>query len=352
MTPLVRRTLAVFFGAATIAAGAACRRTEPASVQEVYSTRMLGLGYLRRNQLAEAEAEFRKLTTLAPDDAAGYADLGLTYLQAGRYQDAEKQLRRARELDPASTEIGLALARLYALTGRSPDARALLERLRRDTTQSAQVLYALAELEAQQPGGASAGAYRDRLREVLAVAPANLVARLKLTLAFARIGEADSAVRHLEDVRRIPPALPLEARTYLDSTIQLLRGGNLERSRTALDRLLALVEVTAPYQAALADVQWTEGPIAGRAVLTFVPRNFISLNGGRARATVDLARFVDATDDAGLATAGGPLGAATAPGRQAAPHAIAAGDVSWPTSAEKTRHSRIRRAMSWLYCAP
>ncbi|MCY7379859.1 MAG: FG-GAP-like repeat-containing protein [Gemmatimonadaceae bacterium] len=327
MTQLVRRAFAISFCAVTIATGAACRRTEPASVQELYTTRMLGLSYLRRNQLAEAEAEFRKLTTLAPDDAEGYADLGLTFLQAGRYEDAEKQLRRARELAPASTESGLALARVYALTGRALDARALLERLRRDSAQSAHVLYALAELEAQQPGGASAGAYRERLREVLAVAPANLVARLMLTLAFARIGEADSAVRHLEDVRRIPPALPPEARAYLDSTIQLLRKGDLERSRTTLDRLLALVEVTAPYQASMADVQWTEGPIAGRAVLTFVPRNFISLHGGRERATIDLARFVDATDDAGLATASERSGAAPAPGMRAVSHAIAAGDV-------------------------
>ena len=79
MTQLVRRAFAIAFCAVTIATGSACRQTEPASVQELYTTRMLGLSYLRRNQLAEAEAEFRKLTTLAPDDAEGYADLGLTF---------------------------------------------------------------------------------------------------------------------------------------------------------------------------------------------------------------------------------------------------------------------------------
>ena len=31
---------------------------------------------------------------------------------------------------------------------------------------------------------------------------------------------------------------------------------------------------------------------------------------------------------------------------------ISSGGVSWATTAEKTRHSRIRRAMSWLYWAP
>ncbi|MDQ3697787.1 MAG: tetratricopeptide repeat protein, partial [Gemmatimonadota bacterium] len=211
MTQVVWRAWAVFLGAALTAATTACRAERPA-VEELYTTRMLGLSYLQRNQLPEAEAEFRKLTKLAPDDPLGYADLGLTYLQAGRYAEAEKQLRRARELEPASTDVGLALARLYSLTRRPSDARATLEGLRSDTTSNARVLYALAELEAQQPDGAAARRYEDRLRDVLAVAPANLAARLKLVNALARRGEADSAVRHLEEVRRIPPEPPREAR--------------------------------------------------------------------------------------------------------------------------------------------
>src|SRR5215208_2346734 len=70
-------------GIALAAALAACR-SERASVEELYTTRMVGLGYLQRNQLSEAESTFKRLTQLAPDDPVGHADLGLTYLQAGR----------------------------------------------------------------------------------------------------------------------------------------------------------------------------------------------------------------------------------------------------------------------------
>ncbi|MBA3343650.1 MAG: VCBS repeat-containing protein, partial [Gemmatimonadaceae bacterium] len=296
-------------------------------MEELYTTRMLGLSYLQRNQLPEAESAFKKLTRLAPDDPAGYADLGLTYLQAGRYAEAEKQLRRARELDPASTEIGLALARLYLVTGRLSDARATLERLRRDTTSNAQVQYALAELEARQGDPASARRYEDRLRDVLAVAPANLVARLKLVHALARRGEADSVVRHLEEVRRIPPEPPREARTYLDSSIQLLRAGKLAESRTTLDRFLGLMEVTAPYQASLADIKSPEGPIPGRPVLTFAPKYFISIGRVRERATVDLASFTDATNEAGFPGTETGTASAASQGRPDGPAALAAGDV-------------------------
>src|SRR5687767_10280855 len=188
MTQRPWRCCSVILGLA-LAVALGCRR-DRVPVEELYTTRMLGLSYLQRNQLPEAEAEFRKLTDLAPDDPLGYADLGLTYLQAARYEDAEEQLRRARELDPGSMEVRLALARLYSLTNRPADARAELEQLRRDTTASARVLYALAELEAQQADSAAARRYRDRLREVLAIEPANLAVRLKLVEAFARRGEA------------------------------------------------------------------------------------------------------------------------------------------------------------------
>ena len=316
----------VIIWVALTAATAACR-PERAPVEDLYTTRMLGTSYLQRNQLPEAEAEFKKLIKLAPDDPAGYADLGLTYLQAGRYDDAEKQLRKARELDPTSIEVGLALAKLYSLTGRPSDARALLERLRQDTTGNARVLYALAELDAQRPDSASRRPYLDRLRDVLAVAPANLAVRLKLVDALARRGETDSVVRHLEEVRRIPPEPPKEARTYLDSAIQLLRTGQPAKARTALDRLLRLMEVTAPYQASLEDVKWTEGPIAGRPVLSFAPKNFISVRGIREKATVDLAKFTDATDDAGFASTDTRAGPSTTPAPRDTPTALAAGDV-------------------------
>src|SRR6267154_4470794 len=199
----VRRAWLVLVSAALIAAATTCRN-KPASVEDLNTTRVLGLSYLQRNQLAEAESAFKKLTKLAPDDPLGYADLGLTYLQAGRYPEAEKQLRRARELDPASTEVGLALARLYSLTGRPSDARATLEKLRDDTVGNAHVLYALAELDAKKGDSVSVRKYEDRLRDLLVVAPANVVARLELTDAFARGGQADSAIRQLEEVRRIP----------------------------------------------------------------------------------------------------------------------------------------------------
>jgi DNA-binding SARP family transcriptional activator len=312
---------------------------------------MLGLTYLQRNQLSEAEAEFKKLTRAAPDDPFGYTSLGLTYLQAGRYSEAEEQLRRSRELDRAGTDAGLALAKVYSLTGRIAEARSTLEQMRRDAPRNAHVLYALAELEARQPGPAAEARYEDRLRRVLAVAPANLVARLKLVDAFSRRGEADSAVRQLEEVRRIPPALPKQAAAYLDSAIQLLRARKVVEAQAALGHLMSLTSVTVPYQASLADLNWPEGPIAGRAVLTFAPKDFISLRGLRKRSSTEIATFTDITSDAGFAEEAQSQAATTA-GQANVPVALAVGDVDGDGTDDifiSTWSSTSRKSAAHLY---
>src|SRR5438067_2474010 len=191
--------LTLLLGAALALATNGCRHKEP-STEAVFQAQSLGLGDLETGQLPEAEAEFKKVIELAPKEALGYAKLGLTYLRAARYQEAETQLRRARELDPANLDIALMIAKLYAVTGRLNEARTTLDQIDRATPGNAHVLYALAELEAGAAASDSAASrrYEDRLTRVVAAAPANLAVRLKLIDVLVRRGEADSAVRQLE----------------------------------------------------------------------------------------------------------------------------------------------------------
>ncbi|MFL5580099.1 MAG: CRTAC1 family protein, partial [Gemmatimonadaceae bacterium] len=215
-------------------------------------------------------------------------------------------------------------ARLYSLTNRPAEARATLEEMRRRTPGNARILYALAELEARQPDAAAAQRAEALLREALAAAPANLAVRLRLAGLLARRDEGDSPPRHLEEVRRLPPEPPEEVRAALDSSIALFRAGDLARARPALDRVVALLEVTSPFQASLEEVRWVEGPIPGRLVLGFAPKDFVTLRQVRGQGTPEVVRFTDATSEAGFEPAGARGSAAdTARG----PTALAAGDV-------------------------
>ena len=66
------------------------------------------------------------------------------------------------------------------------------------------------------------------------------------------------------------------------------------------------MEVTAPYQAALEEVNWIEGPLVGRPVLAFNPQTVITMHGiARAGQASDI-RFTDVTDEAGLPSGGAP----------------------------------------------
>lgn len=327
VTRITPRALTLLGGTLVALAVASCKKDAPIDASKVFASRTLALAYLQRGQLAEAEAEFKKVIALVPDDRLGYANLGLTYLQAGRFKDAEPALKRAQELDPANTEVGLMLARLYTLTSRPDDARKTLEALRADSSAAVRVLYALADLDRTRTDAASQRQYEARLRAVLAAAPANLAVRLDLVTLLAQRALDDSVLRHLEEVKRIPPSLPADLRAPLDSAIRALQDGRPTDAKAPLDRFLAQVRVSMPYQASLEEVKSgaADSPLIGRAVLTFAPTSLIARMGIRDQATVDSVQFRDVVDEAGLVD--GQLKPAAAGAPTEAVTAIAAGDV-------------------------
>src|SRR5882762_1800842 len=286
--------------------GAIACREKPIDQGALITARTVGLEHLQRGRLAEAEQEFRNVIALAPRDPLGYANLGLTYLRAGRYGEAESELERARRLDPKSPDIALIAAELFSLTGRPAEARRVLAGIQPD----ARVLYALGELDRQNGDSA----YADRLRQVLGRIPANLAVRLKLADALLRLGQADSTIRYLEEARRLRPQPPRESRPYLETALQALHTGRLTDARAALDRFLRLMEVTAPYQAALAEVDGIEGPLVGRPVLAFSPQSLITMRGIASGPNAGKIQFTDVTGEAGFPDLG------------AAPTALALGD--------------------------
>src|SRR4051812_2757557 len=290
---------------------AGCRHDEPRTA-ELFQAQWRGLAALQTGQLTDAEQQFKTVISLAPKEALGYANLGLTYLRASRYDEAESQLRRARQIDASNAEVGLTAAKLYSVTGRAAEARTTLEQLARANPDNAHVLYALSELDTPTAGvsanDASLVRYQEDLKKVAAATPTNLAVRLQLADVFLRRAGNDSALRVLEDVRRVGPELPADVRPALDTAMQLLRAGNVPAARPVFARFLHAIEATSPYQAALDEVRWLEGPLVGRPVLTFTPQNFVTLAGiARRKPSPDAVRFADATSDAGLPQSrGGP----------------------------------------------
>jgi cytochrome c-type biogenesis protein CcmH/NrfG len=286
-----------------IALAAGCKKTQPRT-EDIFQAQTLGLGYLDRGQLAEAETQFKSVISMAPDEPLGHAYLGLTSLRGSRFADAEKELRRAHDLDASNADIDLMLAKLYAVTGRTADARRVLDQASRGAPNNAHVLYALAELDRQAAASDSSqlGAYEQALRKALAVAPLNVALRLQLADVLLRRGQTDSVVHHLEDARRTGPSIPADARPALDTTVARLQAGKLTDARTSFDRFSRAMSTTSEYQTSLNDVKWIDGPLSGTPTLAFMPKSLSQLRGVARGGSAPDVRFTDATSEIGFAT--------------------------------------------------
>src|SRR6185437_14047623 len=282
---------------------AACRGAAPggdavANSAAAVTARTWGLAYLQQNQLPQAEAEFRKVVALAPDQAVGYADLGLVYLREGRYREAEAQLRRAAALDSADSNIGLMLAQVYELSGREAEARREVERvLRRDST-DIRALYAAGELAGRSAEPEQRRRQESYLRLVVARAPANLAARLELVDLLLARGAADDAAALLEALQRELPQLPPEAARFFQRALRSARAGQASEAAAAAQRFRSAMELTAAYQASLQRLGGRSAPLVGYPVLTFNQNMAVPTQDARAVAA-DI-RFTDVTAGSGM----------------------------------------------------
>jgi Flp pilus assembly protein TadD len=82
------------------------KRAEPRSrsIREA-----LGIAYFRIGRWQEAEAEFRALVELSPDDEFAHYALGRTLVNQGRRKEATPHIKLARSLRPRPSADGDAL---------------------------------------------------------------------------------------------------------------------------------------------------------------------------------------------------------------------------------------------------
>jgi tetratricopeptide (TPR) repeat protein/transglutaminase-like putative cysteine protease len=90
--------------------------------KETLSLKVLAFNQMRRMNLDDAVATWRKLIALAPEDADGYEGLGLTLLAAKRDREATEPLESALRMDPSRSELRLQLGMAYLNDGQKTKA--------------------------------------------------------------------------------------------------------------------------------------------------------------------------------------------------------------------------------------
>lgn len=293
--PLPSKTTVL--SALILAVLAGCERRPPASTREILTTRTLGLAYLEENRLDEAEAEFKKLTEMAPQESMGFANLGLVYLRKGNYRDAERNIRHALDLAPEDPDIRLMLAKVLELTDRKGEAQRELERTLRKAPDHLKSLYALAQLSSDATDEVGRTRREGYLGSLVELAPANVAARLLLIEALLRDGKPDEALAHLEQLRARIPELPSQAVSFHDAAVEHMRAGRADLALQPMLTFANFLKVTGAYQAGIMDLEGPGGVLIGFPVVTF-SQPMAELQ--EVEDVLAALRFTDATGVAGL----------------------------------------------------
>jgi Tfp pilus assembly protein PilF len=77
-----------------------------------YTQSLLGVEYLKTDQIPEAVDSLQQAVELLPHDAVNHTNLGLSLVSTGQFDRAKDELHRALELDPRNTTASRLLAAL------------------------------------------------------------------------------------------------------------------------------------------------------------------------------------------------------------------------------------------------
>lgn len=94
-----------------------------AQSQDVESAMRLGAAAMQANRYNDAEREYRKVVTVAPENPEGHLNLGLVLLREARVQEAIASLEKAARLEPKLPGPHMFLAIAYFEAGRLDSAK-------------------------------------------------------------------------------------------------------------------------------------------------------------------------------------------------------------------------------------
>ncbi len=291
--------------------------------ESILTARTMGLAFLEENKLEEAEQEFLKLTSLAPDEAIGYANLGLVYLRKGNYDEAEETLQKALELTPLDSDLRMNLATVYKYQNNNEKFIEELEKTIGEDPQHIQSVYRLAEFYSGSKDETVLLNREKYLVRAVEISPANIVPRLQLINVLLTLDKNNDALLQLEEIARIFPEFPEEAMEYYNKTFDAVKAGNREKAVTTALIFHNFLKLTSPYNKGISELKGFEGSSVGTPMFTFSETAPLFITEGES--ILDAIRFTDVTESAGLAIYSSSEGGSLDQAKAEATH-IAMGD--------------------------
>jgi tetratricopeptide (TPR) repeat protein len=275
------------------------KKTDRETYREILTSRTLGLAYLEENKLKEAEAEFLKLTRLAPEEAMGFANLGLVYLRMGDYDKSVERLKEAIDIEPEDPDIRLILAKVYEVTGDLDKSLQTLKEILEIAPDHVKTLYSLAEFYGKKTDPESLRLRQEYLQKVVEQNPENIVPKLYLIELLTRQGDTEKALRLLAGIEQQYPVLPDEAASFYDKAMEFMKQSKNEEALTAVRIFHNFLKVSSPYQAGIQELKGPGGELIGFPVISMGEPIVSYVQEGES--ILESIRFTDVSSSVGLA---------------------------------------------------
>lgn len=199
----------------------------------------LGHFYYGNDRYAEAAFNFRRVTTLDPDNALALNNLGAALYMQGDYLSAATSWQQSAIIRPSNLVLSnVGLAAYYA--GDFERAAEMQRRALAETPEDFRMWGRLGNAERQRGAAEEARkAYGEAMRfasRAVELNPSNAEALRYLSAFYSHTGDSDAAIRAIERARELQPES--SSVNYYASMVYL-NAGNIDRAYVELDEALA-----------------------------------------------------------------------------------------------------------------
>jgi Tfp pilus assembly protein PilF len=191
----------------------------------------IGLGALQVGDDVHAESRLSELTTIVPDEPAGWANWAVLAIRQRKLDVAEQRLLRAR-FAPNNDRIFQLLGLVASQRGNPAIAINDWRKAVEINPRNYRAAYQLAE-EVERQGGPNADAeYQYLIQKILAAQPGNLAAQLELARVAAKSGDAATLKSILRQINSRATNWPSEVKAQLTALQAAADGPNPRAAAT------------------------------------------------------------------------------------------------------------------------
>ncbi len=223
-----------------------------ATYREAVTAFYTGLAAMQTSQDVLARQSLDKVTTLVPNEPAGFANLGLLLLRQQEVDAAMPHLTKAATLAPDDGHIQRLLALAESRRGNLDASIAHWRKAVAVDPGDGKAAYALAQ-EVERQGGADADAEAARILAALVERRDNLVARIDLARLAAKRGDAAQLAAALEPLRTASKGWPDEVKARF-AAVEQAAAANPRVAAQAVAFLKNTLLRVPEYRRSLADV--------------------------------------------------------------------------------------------------